>query len=154
MPETLGRKFVDKLRNDHGVVPDRAESVNLNGMPAYLISVQDNSSGEVIDIHSLWFRLNEVTFQLLGVAKVSNGELLRNTALSIRNLTNKERSSIHMHTLRVRNARAGESIAEFNTRTGNVWNAEITAIMNNIDQDEVLDDGQLMKIAIREPYRE
>jgi len=123
-------------------------------MPAYLVSLQDNTSGEVIRIHNLWFRLNELTFQMLGLAKESQTEMLRNTALSIRTLTRQEQKSIHVHNLRIREARTGESIEEFNARTGNVWNAEITAIMNSVEPDTALYKGQLIKVAVKERYVE
>jgi predicted Zn-dependent protease len=154
MPETLGTQFAERLRKEHGVIPDRSEGIDLNGMPAYIVSLQDNTGGEDIRIHSLWFSLNELTFQVLGVAKESKTALLRNTALSIRTLTRQERETIHMHTLRIREAQNGESIEAFNARTGNMWSPEITAILNSIEGDAVLKKGQLIKVAVKERYVE
>jgi len=154
MPEALGLQFTEKLQNKHGVIPDRSGNIDLNGIPAYLVSIRDSTRGEVFGIHSLWFRLNDVTLQMLGLAIDSKTELLRSTALSVRTLTIEERNSIKIHTLRIREALAGESIKDFNARTGNVWDVEITAIMNNIEPDIALDVGQLVKITVKENYVE
>lgn len=151
-PEILGSKFTEKLRTNYSVVPERSENINLNGMPAYLVSLKDSTSGEIIGIHSLWFRLNEVTYQMLGLAHDAKTPLLRHTALSVRTLTQEERNSIHMHTLRIMEARAGESLEDFNARTGNVWNTEITTIMNDLEPGTALSQGQLLKIAVKEKY--
>lgn len=153
-PETLGIKFSENLRDNYSVIPERSEKVNLNGMPAYLVSLKDSTSGEVFGIHSLWFRFNEVTYQMLGLAQATKTELLRNTAFSVRTLTPEERNSIDIHTLRIREASAGESIEDFNNRTGNVWDAQITAIMNDIKPGTTLSEGQLLKVALKEDYVE
>jgi len=154
MPEAIGLQFTDTLQEKYHVIPDWSGNIDLNGIPAYLVSLRDSTRGEVFGIHSLWFRLNDVSFQMLGLAKDSKTELLRNTALSVRTLTIEERNSIKIHTLRIREALAGESIKDFNARTGNVWDVEITAIMNNIEPDIALEAGQLLKITVKENYRE
>ena len=152
-PEALGVKFDMRLRKEFGVVPDRSEPIDLNGMPAYLVSLRDNTSGgEPVRIHSLWFRLNGVTYQTLGLARESQTENLRNTALSIRTLTKQERESINVHKLRIREALADESLKAFNARTGNLWSVQITAIMNNLDPDVTLAKGQMLKVAVKERY--
>lgn len=154
MPEDLGQQFTDTLQKKYNVIPDWSGNIDLNGIPAYLVSLRDSTRGEVFGIHSLWFRLNDVSFQMLGLAKDSKTELLRKTALSVRTLTIEEHNSIKIQTLRVREAMAGESIKDFNARTGNVWDVEITAIMNNMEPDITLDAGQLLKITVKENYGE
>lgn len=153
LPDELGQQFARRLQKEYDIVPDRSEKIDLNGMPAYLVSIKDNSGGSDYRIYSLWFSLNEQTFQMLGLAKESQTERLRNTALSIRSLTKKERGSIQVHTLRIREAKEGESLEAFNTRTGNAWNPKITAIMNSLEPENLLEDGQLIKVVVKEPYR-
>ena len=50
-------------------------------------------------------------------------------------------------------ARADESIAEFSKRTGNEWNIQQTAVMNDVFANERLEAGRLMKIAVSQPHR-
>lgn len=152
MPEALGTQFAERLLSEYQVVPDRAETVDLNGMPAYLVSLKDETSSEVVRIYSLWFRLNGQTFQLLGFAPDSQTEELRNTALSIRTLAEQERNSIHVPVLRIRKALEGESIGDFNARTGNLWNDEVTAVMNSLEAESLLEKDQTLKVAVQEKY--
>lgn len=151
-PDSLGMQFVENLKAKNKVLPSRATALDLNGMAAYLVSITDSTGGEVMGIHSLWFRFNNTTFQLLGIATLDKMEALKKTALSIRKLSAEERQSIEMLSLRIREAKQGETLTQFCQRTGNAWNTELTAAMNNIKKDAALSQGQLLKIALKEKY--
>ncbi len=152
MPDEIGKEFLQGLKEQYNVKPEKAESIDFKGMPAYLVALKDSTGGEVIGIYSLWFRINDITFQMLGLAKKDNLEQLKNTALSIRSLTIEERKSIEMLVLRIEKAKEGESIDEFNARTGNCWKTDITAVINSIDAATKLTEGQILKIAVKEKY--
>ena len=79
--------------------------------------------------------------------------VFNNVARSFRPLTSKERASIRETRLRLVPARAEESIAELSQRTGNEWNIQQTAVMNDIFANDRLEAGRLMKIAVSQPYR-
>ena len=49
-------------------------------------------------------------------------------------------------------AEEGESIEEFSRRTGNEWKPSFTAVMNNIPEDRLLEEGQYLKIVKSERY--
>ncbi len=57
-----------------------------------------------------------------------------------------------MQRLRLAPARTGEGLAEFSQRTHNDWDAQRTAIANALFASARLTQGQLLKIAVREPY--
>jgi predicted Zn-dependent protease len=78
---------------------------------------------------------------------------LRETALSFRPLSAKEKASIRETRLRVATARSGETLQRLSKRTGNVWSLEITAVVNGLDKSQTLKKGQLVKIAVSQPYR-
>ena len=77
---------------------------------------------------------------------------LRETALSIRQLTPAEEQSIEGLRLRVVERRPGESLESFNQRVGNRWPGNLTAAINGIDQHTPATTGQLLKIVRRERY--
>ena len=58
-----------------------------------------------------------------------------------------------MTRLRVETARAGEGIAELSKRSGNEWSVNDTAVYNAVFADHRFAGGELVKIAVREPYR-
>lgn len=64
-----------------------------------------------------------------------------------------QRASIREKRLRLRSARAGESLAAFGERVGNAWSPEETAVANGLPSGEPLRAGQSLKVAIEQPYR-
>ena len=65
----------------------------------------------------------------------------------------EERDSVQVSRLELARAKAGETIPEFSARTGNVYDLHPTAIANGISVDARLEEGQLLKIGVRGPYR-
>ena len=74
-------------------------------------------------------------------------------AASFAPLDAAQRASIREKRLRLRSARAGETLAAFCRRTGNAWSAEKTAIANGLPSGEPLRAGQPLKVAVEQPYR-
>jgi predicted Zn-dependent protease len=66
-------------------------------------------------------------------------------------LTPAERASVSGKRLRVATARQAERLEDLAARTGNVWSATYTALVNGLAPDVVLQSGQLLKIAHTEP---
>jgi predicted Zn-dependent protease len=151
-PEYLGIKFAKKLKEEHNTIPERSEKVSLNGLDAFLVSVKDTTGPEPVGIHNLWFKLNENTFQVLGASYETEYALLEKSANSLRILNEEDNKLLTVQVLRYASAIDGESIEDFNKRTGNTWNVELTAVMNNIQVDEQLKEGQFLKIAKMEKY--
>jgi hypothetical protein len=73
-------------------------------------------------------------------------------ARSFRPLTPQQRRSIRVRRLQIATALAGESLQQLAERTGNQWNLQETAVMNDLFADATLVEGQLVKIVISVPY--
>jgi predicted Zn-dependent protease len=151
-PEILGTEFATKLKDEHNTAPERNEKIIINGLDAYLVSVVDKTGTEPVGIHNLWFKLDNFTFQVLGASYESDYELLVKSANSLRALTEQEKRSVEVQVLRYATANDGESIEEFNKRTGNTWDPKLTAVMNNLLHNRPLNEGQLIKISRTEKY--
>jgi len=54
--------------------------------------------------------------------------------------------------VQVETARAGEGIAELSKRSHNVWSINDTAVYNAVFADHRFAGGELVKVAVREPY--
>lgn len=152
-PAILGKQFEARLKKQHNKIPEVSGSLELNGLPAYRVSLADSSGGEKTGIHSLWFRMGGTTYRVIGIAYESEFELLRQTALSIRRISVEERNSIKIPVVKIVRARAGENINTLSERTGNIWKPDLTAIMNNLQQDVVFEQDELIKIAVSGTYR-
>ncbi|HXV37143.1 MAG TPA: M48 family metalloprotease [Myxococcota bacterium] len=76
-----------------------------------------------------------------------------NVPRSFRALEPHERAQIQENRLRIAVARGGETLVELSARTDNRWDIQHTAVMNDVFADHVLEDGQLVKIAVAEDYQ-
>ena len=79
--------------------------------------------------------------------------MLRETVLSLRQLSEQEEASIKGQRLRLAQMRAGESLSSFNRRVANQWNPELTAIINALDDDAKSPSARTVKIVRDERYR-
>lgn len=75
---------------------------------------------------------------------------LRNVGRSFRPLLDTERALFRARVLRAAPAVAGESVEDFNRRTGNIWSPLETALRNGISKERPLEKGQWLKIAVWE----
>jgi len=147
-----GQDFVRQVRREHGVEPSRAEEVMIGEERGYLVVVRDVSVEPPMHLHLLWVAMGGNLFEFIGLAPDRLRPLLRECALSFRKLTPAERAAITATRLRVVTARQGETLAELSRRVGNVWDVAITANANDMAEDRKLAVGDLVKVALSEPY--
>jgi predicted Zn-dependent protease len=94
-----------------------------------------------------------MTFELIGLGADRYREQLRDTALSMHNLSEEERDSIVGYRLGVTAAIAGETLTELSLRAENSLTDELTAVVNDLPVDAVLEDGDLVKVVHGIPNR-
>jgi len=90
-------------------------------------------------------------FRITGASDPQSKGALRQSALSLRQLNPEQRAKVRVLRLRLEIAREGESLEQFSRRTGSDFKPEMLAVLNNLDS-KPLAQGQLLKIARREPY--
>jgi predicted Zn-dependent protease len=109
-----------------------------------------------VKAHITWIAYRGNVYRLTGLAASSVSDkyagVFNSVARSFRALTARERESIRETRLRIVEARAGESLIEISERTGNRWNVQQTAIMNDLFADAPLRSGDLLKVAVSERY--
>jgi hypothetical protein len=49
-------------------------------------------------------------------------------------------------------AQAGETVEALTTRSGSAWKADQVVVANGLKGPEALQEGQVIKIAVEEPY--
>lgn len=72
---------------------------------------------------------------------------------SFRPLDRADRESLTELRLQIAEAEPGETLEALCARTGNVWGVTETAVQNGIRPGRVLEEGRMVKVAIRVPYR-
>jgi predicted Zn-dependent protease len=112
--------------------------------------------GGSVRAHLTWVAYRGTIYRLTGlVASPSSAKyegVFRSVARSFRALTPRERESIRETRLRIVEARVGETLGELSRRTGNRWNVQQTAVMNDLFADAPLRESQRIKVAVSERY--
>ena len=103
-----------------------------------------------------WVALGGRVYRLsavyLPIAAEKYADRAKQMVRGFRPLTAEERAAVQVNRLRLVRAHAGETLAQFSARTGNVYEVHPTAIANGLSVDAVLSEGQLLKIGVRGPY--
>ncbi len=146
-PETPGKKFIEQMRAKARAEPISTRKASLGEFPVFVVIYLDRSGRAPTYLHFAWVAMAGKTYQLIGLAPEKHRETLRNAALSLRPLTEIERSSVTGKRLRVVPARQGERLENLSARTGNAWSPAYTALVNGLSAEAALAEGQLVKIA-------
>lgn len=123
---------------------------------SFVVRGQVETPQGVIAGQLTWVALDGRVYRLsaayVPIAAEKYADRAKQMVRSFRPLTDDERAAISVNRLRLVRARAGETIAAFSARTGNVYDVHPTAIANGLSVDAVLAEGQLLKIGVREKY--
>lgn len=149
--QAAGEKLVRQMRGTAGLSPASALKTSIGQFPAYVVTYQQHSGLTAVSLRFAWVAMAGKTYQLIGRAPENDQEALRSAAFTLRPLTDLERATITGKRLRMVTARSGERLVDLGARSGNVWSPAYTALVNALDTEQVLRDGQWVKIARTEP---
>ena len=152
-PEAAGQKLIEKMRTKARAEPVSTRKTSVGEFPAFVVTYLDRSGRAPAYLHFAWVAMAGRTYQLIGLAPEKHREALRNAALSLRPLTEVERGAVTGKRLRIVAARQGERLENLAARTGNAWSPAYTALVNGLNVEVDLPEGQLVKIARVEPLR-
>ena len=96
------------------------------------------------------------TYRVTGVSRAEhdrNQALFLNVARSFRPVSREMLANIEETRLRIVEAQGGETLDGLSSRTGNAWSINRTAVMNGLFATDTLQPGQLVKVAVAQPYQ-
>jgi len=150
--QDLAEAFADELRSEAKLEPAEMRAFEIGEWPAYLVRIEDSSGAEPVSIYYVWVNSQRSTFQIMAVGADDYRDSLRETALSLRDMTPDERDSIVAYRIRIVTADEGDTFDALSVRTGNVFPAGLTAAVNGLQPDAKLDAAALIKILSKESY--
>jgi predicted Zn-dependent protease len=150
-PEAMGEKFVAQMRSKAGIEPISARKTSFGEFPAFVVTYLDRSGRTPAYLQFAWASMAGQTFQLVGLAPEAQRETLKNAALSLRPLTEAERGTVTGKRLRMISAHQSERLEDLAARAGNAWSPGYTALVNGLDSEGALREGQVVKIVRLEP---
>jgi predicted Zn-dependent protease len=147
-----GARALDKAARSP--VSSRTQRTTINGLPAAHTRLE--AEGRVgLDI--TWIAHGGVIFQVVGLAPrprfASAQPAFTETVASFRPLTTVERAGVTEKRLRLVKARRGETIDALARRTRSAWSNEEIAVANGLSVGTALAEGQVIKVAVAEPYK-
>jgi predicted Zn-dependent protease len=153
-PQKAAEDFLAGTKAE-GLRVEDMQPVLLGDLRAFRVEGRASSPRAPVTVHLTWIAREGSVYRLTGVAMGARNRLVgvfNSVARSFRPLTSKERASIHETRVRIVPARGGETLAELSDRTGNEWNIQQTAVMNDVFANDRLVADQLVKVAIPQPY--
>jgi len=151
-PEVLGKKFIAQMRKNGRIEPISAEKITVGEFPAFVARYQEKSAREEAYLDMTWVTINKNSFQMMSYGPEKYREMMRASVATLRPLSDQERGEVTAKRLRVVMSPGGENLFAVGKRTGNVWSAEFTGLVNDLKPDTELSQGQLVKIAREEGW--
>jgi len=156
-PATSAQQFLDDLSGRLRLRTLEAEPLSIGGRLAYRARIALETPDGPVEAEITWYAHEGTIYRLASAERAGTvgkyQAVLRNVARSFRPISDRERIEIFEDRLRVFAAREGETLAELSARTGNVWTPAKTAAVNRAPERAGLEAGQLVKVAVRAPYR-
>ncbi len=149
---------VRQLEKNQGVkILKNASQTQINGIPAVQSIGKVKTSEGVMGVLFTWIAHKGLVYQITGLSPIDSFDsyrgVLMKTARSFRPLSEEDWPKIKEARLRVVKARDGETLEELGKRVNNVWSPAETAVANGLSQKGPLSEGQLIKVAILQPYK-
>ncbi len=152
-PMAVPRALNEKVE---GNLLEKVERVQIGGLPAARVELQTRTRQGPTAVDLTWIAHQGLLYQIMGVSPVEDyeryGDTFSEVATSFRPLKSAERAEIEVTRLRTVRAHRGETLEQLVARTGSAWTSEEAAVANALESSAHLDEGQLVKVAIREPY--
>ncbi|HET9313187.1 MAG TPA: M48 family metalloprotease [Nitrospira sp.] len=130
----------------------KTQTTTVNGLPAARTQVGDSR----LKVDLTWIAYGGMIYQIAGIAEMRAYESVRpvfqTVVESFRPLAPDERKGIREKRLRLVKAQAGETVEALTARSGSAWKASQVIVANGLKGPEALQEGQLIKIAVEEPY--
>jgi len=151
-PGEIAEEFVKIYHNYYGLKPVRNEEIEINGFPAHILSYEGNSDGVLVLLNLLWLNRNDRSYQFALLCIDKYKDVIENMANSLHTMTEAERDLIQITLIHSVQAKEGEDLTDLSTRTGNVLDEQYTALINNVNPNEKLAEGQWIKIGVSRKY--
>jgi predicted Zn-dependent protease len=156
-PRAAADAFLAELPRGLALGILRREELRIAGLAAHRLAARAGAPEGDRYVEVTWIAHAGAVYRItasapLAVARRYRGALAL-VPRSFRPLTPAERDSIRVTRLRLVPARPEETLESLSARSGNAWDGQRTAVMNGVFSDARLARGQLVKVALPEPYR-
>ncbi len=150
-PEGYAAALITRMRDRTGLEPAVNRAFSIGDWPAQVVRYDDNSGEEVISLYYVFLAAPTGSFTFMAMGYEHLRDSLRESVLSIRPLTDAERSSISGLRLRTTEMRSGEDLPAFTGRLQSETGPKFTAALNGVEENHI-GRGEPRKYVRKERY--
>ncbi|MFQ5417200.1 MAG: M48 family metalloprotease [Myxococcota bacterium] len=154
-PETAATEYLGKPQNQ-GISIATLAPLKIGSHRAYRVEGKVRTRGGFIPITMTWVAKGGVIYRFTALSAPGAFARIQSTysafVRSFRPLPPGLARSVREDHLHVVRARAGETLKALSARTGNQWDIQTTAVINDVFATEPLGSDQLMKVAVSQAY--
>ena len=151
-PEELAKMYVNKLSQKHKANIVNSNKTKINGVEAYVIHFEEISYTDTAYADILWLPVGDNMFKISTISNIKPNKTIDDITKSIRVLTKAEKEATMVKYVSVATAKKDETILGLCKRTNNKVNPDMIAVINGVDVNEKLKEGQEIKIVLEKPY--
>jgi len=148
-------KRIEKQQNTK--ILEKASQTQINGMPAVQLNAKVETAEGEMGVILIWVSHKGLVYQMTAMSLIesfgSYQENFLKTIHSFRHLSEEDLPKNLEARLRIVKARNGETLEELEKRSDSVWSPAKIAVANGLSEKDQLREGQLVKVAILEPYK-
>ena len=150
----VARQWLEQQETPFDVEDSRP--VKVSGIDAWRVEASASGRSGPVRAQLTFIPFRDATWRITGAAPAvlasRHQAALLATARSFRRVSSEELSGIQVTRLQVETARAGEGLAEISKRSRSVWSINDAAVYNAVFANHRFAGGELVKVAVREPY--
>jgi predicted Zn-dependent protease len=150
-PKEAAQKFADgfKKKTGNSITP---KSIQVNGYTASEVTFENMQQGEKIMVSLLWIQDDKLIYRITGAAVENLNSIVTSSMKSFTSLPNEDRQAITKKIIKIVKAKSGENFKTLSTRTQNTISAELTAAINGMPEDKILQEDELVKVVVEVLY--
>ncbi len=151
-PEELAKKYIDSISKKHKDNIVSSQKTKVNGVVGYVIHFEQVSYSDTTFANILWLPIGENMFKISTVSNIKDNKTIQDITKSIRILTKSEKESVMVKYIKIATAKENETIVDLCRRTNNKVQPDMIAVINGININTKLKEGQDIKIVLEKKF--
>lgn len=152
-PESAANQFSKEVLEKNDIKPDESKALLINELPAYTIKILTPLEEQTLVTELTWIQIDSVILKVVAMGLDNYQVSLQASLNSIQKLTQEEVQSISGEVLRIAYAQKNETIESLCERTNCKPEAAFIALINGKDENDLLEEGESIKIIVEEFYK-
>ena len=128
------------------------QEVFINNEKAYMMAFEKRTRENEVFAYMLWFKKGKTLFEFSAMTRPELRPIIQRVPYTLSELNEEDRNQIKVERLELAEAKGNESLKEFNSRINNALSIDITALINNLSENEILKENSPIKVVLEKPY--